>query len=62
MSKPQEPTEEDKCLLDMEVEELENKVGDMPAKKNDERQPRSRLRSPPKDSLPPPPTNNNNNK
>ena len=58
MSKPQEPTEEDKRLLDMEVEEL----GDTPAKKNVERQPRSRSRSPPKDSQPPPPTNNNNNK
>ena len=62
MSKPEEPTEEDKRLLDMEVEELGNKAGDTPAKKKDERPPRSRSRSPPKDSLPAPPTNNNNNK
>ena len=62
MSKPEEPTEEDKRLLDMEVEELGNKAEDMPAKKNDERPPRSRSRSPPKDSLPAPPINNNNNK
>ena len=62
MSKPEEPTEEDKRLLHMEVEELGNKAGDMPAKKKDEQPPRSRSHSPPKDSLPAPPTNNNNNK
>ena len=61
MSKSEEPTEEDKRLLDMEVEELGNKAGDTPAKTKDERPPRSRSRSAPKDSLPAPPTNNNNN-
>ena len=62
MSKPEEPSEKDKHLLDMEVEELGNKARDTPAKKKDEQPPRSRSRSPPKDPLPAPPTNNNNNK
>ena len=67
MSRPEEPTEEDKRLLDMEVEEPENK-GSMPAKTKPDEQPpsprrRSRSRSPPRNSLPAPTnTINNNNK
>ena len=68
MSRPEEPTEEDKRLLDMEVDEPGNK-GSMPAAKTkpDEQPPsphrRSRSRSPPRNSLPAPTnTNNNNNK